>query len=315
MRVSENIGFLGIGSHIPLKNITNQDIEKLDVGTTADWISERLGIQQRRITESGEFTSDLGYQAALKAIADAKIDKHEIDCLIVATSSPDRISPSTACIIQDKLGITCPAFDINAVCSGFVYAIEIATSFLESKKYKNILIVAAETYSKITDWNRRDCCFFGDGAGAVVIGNTNGGWMHSKIYADPKEGLNNFTCYIGEKFLMDGKAIFRFATTVLPKAIQQSMEELNLTNDDLKWIIPHQPNHRVLKKTAEILNISPDKILFNMINFGNTAGASIPMGLDRLYREGKIENGDILLMPCIGSGMTWGVTTMKFYKQ
>lgn len=309
----KKIGILGIGSHTPKKTVSNYDIEQLGIGSNDNWTKKQLGIHKRQITTSKEMPSDLGFESALKAIKDAKIDKNEIDLIIVATSSPDRISPSTACLIQKKLDIYCPAFDINAVCSGFVYGIQLATNLISTKQYKKILLIGTEAYSKITNWKNRDCVFFGDGSGSVVIGETEKGWIATNIFSDGK-GTENFTCHIGESFKMDGKSVFDFAVSVLPKAIEDIIQELNMNMDDIDWVIPHQPSHKIMIKTAEILKIPLEKIVFNMRDFGNTAGASIPMALDKLYREGKIKNGQILVMPAVGSGMTWGVSVIKYNK-
>lgn len=309
----EKIGILGIGTFVPEKTLSNEDIELLVVGTDAKWTKKQLGINKRQITTSEEMSSDLGFKSAIAAIADANIDKNKIDLIIVATSSPDRISPSTACLIQEKLDICCPAFDVNAVCSGFVYGIQLATSLISTKQYKKVLLIGTETYSKITNWENRDCVFFGDGSGSVIIGETEKGWIATNIFSDGK-GTENFTCHIGEKFKMDGKAVFDFAVSVLPNAIKDIIQELNMSMDDIDWVIPHQPSHNIMIKTAEILGIPLNKVIFNMGDFGNTAGASIPMALDKLYKEGKIKDGQILVMPAVGSGMTWGVSVIKYYK-
>ncbi len=307
-----NIGIIGIGSYVPKKVLTNEDIDLLGNDTNSDWTKQKLGIEERRIVED-ELPSDLAYHAAIEAIEDAGIDKNDIDLIIVATSSPDRISPSTAIIMAKRLDIKKPAFDINAVCTGFVYGLQMASTLINTKQYKNILLIGADAYSKITDWNRRDCVFFGDGAGAVILSEVEGGWMSTDLYGDAN-GKEAFTCHHSGKFQMDGKAVYDFGTSVLPSTIKSSLEKLNISNDDVNWIIPHQPGHRVLLKTAEILNFPTDKIVFNMTKFANTAGASIPMALDSLYKKDKIKSGDIIVMPAIGSGWTYGVSILKYIK-
>ena len=307
-----NIGIIGIGSYTPNKVITNKYIDSLNVGTNSEWTKENLGIEERRVVEN-EFPSDLAYFAAINAITDAGIDKEDIDLIIVATSSPDRISPSTAIIMTKKLGIKKPAFDINAVCTGFVYGLQLASSLINTKQYKNILLIGADAYSRITDWTKRDCVFFGDGAGAVIISEVNNGWISTDLYGDAS-GQEAFTCHHSGTFQMDGKSVYDFGTKVLPKTIKKSIEDLGLSKDEIDWIIPHQPGHKVLLKTAEILNFPIEKIVFNMRNFANTAGASIPMALDFLYKQNKIKNGDILVMPAIGSGWTYGVSILKYIK-
>jgi 3-oxoacyl-[acyl-carrier-protein] synthase III len=307
-----NIGIIGIGSYVPKKVLTNQDIDLLGNDTNSDWTKEKLGIEERRVVED-ELPSDLAYHAAIEAINDAGIDKNDIDLIMVATSSPDRISPSTAIIMAKRLDIKKPAFDINAVCTGFVYGLQMASTLISTKQYKNILLIGADAYSRITDWNRRDCVFFGDGAGAVILSEVEGGWMSTDLYGDAN-GKEAFTCHHSGKFQMDGKAVYDFGTSILPSTIKSSLEKLNILKDDVNWIVPHQPGHRVLLKTAEILDFPTDKIVFNMTKFANTAGASIPMALDSLYKKDKIKNGDIIVMPAIGSGWTYGVSILKYIK-
>jgi 3-oxoacyl-[acyl-carrier-protein] synthase-3 len=307
-----NIGIIGIGSYVPEKILTNEDIDLLGNDTNADWTKEKLGIEERRVVED-EVPSDLAYHAAITAIEDAGITKDDIDLIIVATSSPDRISPSTAIIMAKRLDIKRPAFDINAVCTGFVYGLQMASSLISTKQYKNILLIGADAYSRITDWKRRDCVFFGDGAGAVILSEVESGWISTDLYGDAN-GKEAFTCHHSGKFQMDGKAVYDFGTNVLPSTIKSSLEKLNIPKEDVSWIVPHQPGHRVLLKTAEILDFPVDKIVFNMTKFANTAGASIPMALDSLYKKNKIKNGDIIVMPAIGSGWTYGVSILKYIK-
>lgn len=307
-----NIGIIGIGSYVPKKILTNEDIDLLGNDTNSDWTKEKLGIEERRIVED-EVPSDLAYHAAVDAIKDAGISKDDIDLIIVATSSPDRISPSTAIIMAKRLDIKKPAFDINAVCTGFVYGLQMASSLINTKQYKNILLIGADAYSRITDWKRRDCVFFGDGAGAVILSEVERGWISTDLYGDAN-GKEAFTCHHSDKFQMDGKAVYDFGTNVLPSTIKSSLKKLNIPKEDVSWIIPHQPGHKVLLKTAEILDFPVDKIVFNMTKFANTAGASIPMALDSLYKNNKIKNGDIIVMPAIGSGWTYGVSILKYIK-
>jgi 3-oxoacyl-[acyl-carrier-protein] synthase-3 len=308
-----NVGIIGIGSYAPEKVLTNEDIDLFGNDTDASWTKKMLGIEERRVVED-ENPSDLAYYAAVNSIQDAGINKEDIDLIIVATSSPDRISPSTAILMAKRLDIKKPAFDINAVCTGFIYGIQMATSLINSRQYKNILLVGADAYSRITDWKRRDCVFFGDGAGAIILSEVKEGWIHTDLYGDPN-GKEAFTCHhSGGKFQMDGKAVYDFGTSVLPSTIKSSLEKLNIPKEDVAWIIPHQPGHRVLLKTAELLDFPVEKIVFNMTKFANTAGASIPMALDSLYKNNKIKSGDILVMPAIGSGWTYGVSVLKYIK-
>ena len=219
-----NIGIIGIGSYVPEKVLTNEDIDLLGNDTNADWTKEKLGIEERRVVED-EVPSDLAYHAAIAAIKDAGITKDDIDLIIVATSSPDRISPSTAIIMAKRLDIKKPAFDINAVCTGFVYGLQMASSLISTKQYKNILLIGADAYSRITDWKRRDCVFFGDGAGAIILSEVKSGWISTDLYGDAN-GKEAFTCHHSGKFQMDGKAVYDFGTNVLPSTIKSSLEKL-----------------------------------------------------------------------------------------
>lgn len=307
-----NIGIIGIGSYVPKKTLTNENIDSLGGDTNSVWTKTKLGIEERRIVED-ELPSDLAYYAAIDAINDAGIDKNDIDLIILATSSPDRISPSTAIIMAKRLNIQKPAFDINAVCTGFVYGIQLASNLISTKQYKNILLIGADAYSKITDWSKRDCVFFGDGAGAIILSEVDGGWISTDLYGDAN-GKEAFTCHHSGTFKMDGKAVYDFGTSILPQTIKTSLEKLNIKKEEVSWIIPHQPGHRVLLKTAELLDFPVEKIVFNMTKFGNTAGASIPMALYSLYKTNKIKSGDILVLPAIGSGWTYGVSILKYIK-
>jgi 3-oxoacyl-[acyl-carrier-protein] synthase-3 len=307
-----NIGIIGIGSYVPEKRVTNEDIDQLNIGTKSAWTKEKLGIEERRIVQN-ELPSDLAYHAAKEAIKDANIDKEDIDLIIVATSSPDRISPSTAIITAKRLNVKKPAFDINAVCTGFVYGLQMASTLISTKQYKNILLIGSDAYSRITDWNKRDCVFFGDGAGAVILSEVEGSWINTDLFGDAN-GKEAFTCHHSGTFKMDGKAVYDFGTSVLPEMVGKSLKNLNIPKEDVSWVVPHQPGHRVLLKTAEILDIPVEKIVFNMTKFANTAGASIPMALDVLYKKNKIKNGDIIVMPAIGSGWTYGVSILKYVK-
>jgi 3-oxoacyl-[acyl-carrier-protein] synthase-3 len=308
----KNVGIIGIGSYTPEKIIKNEDIDQLNIGTNSDWTYKNLGIKERK-NVINELPSDLAYYASLNAINDANINKNDIDLIILATSSPDRISPSTACILASKLDIKCAAFDINAVCSGFIYGIQLASNLIQTNQYKNILLVGADAYSRITDWSDRNCVFFGDGAGAVIISNVENSWITTNLYGDGS-GKEGFTCHHSSKFHMNAGAVYNFATKVLPEAINKILLENNLTNDDIDWMVPHQPGHRVLFKTSELLNFPNEKVVFNMASFGNTAGASIPMALDRIYKDGSLKSGNIILMPAVGSGWTWGVSLLKYIK-
>lgn len=303
-----NKGFkiLGIGQSLPIKVVSNKDIESITPGSNATWIEEKLGIKHRRISTNDSVVT-LGTLSATEALLDSGLSKDDIDLIIVNTSSSDKLSPSVACIIQNQLELTCPAFDINAVCTGFLYALDLSSLLLD--KYKNILIISTETYSKITDWGDRNSCFFGDGSAAVII-TRNHQKFFSNIGADGS-GWENFNCDRNSTFEMNGKEVYKFGTKVLPTEINKLINENNLSIANINWIVPHQPSHNVLKETARELNISNEKVLFNMERYGNTAGASVPMALYDGMKTGKIKNGDNLLLAAIGSGWTYGVSYFK----
>lgn len=306
--MKSKLKLLGIGSSVPQKVYTNKDLESITVGSKAEWIEDKLGIQQRHVCGENEDVVSLGHMAALEALNDAELNASDIDLIIVNTSSPDKVSPSVACMIQDRIGATCPAFDINAVCSGFLYGLDIASTLLT--KYKNILLVSTETYSKITDWDHLNSCFFGDGSAAVILTEGITPNFTSQIGADGS-GWENFNCDRDSKFNMDGRAVYKFGTSVLPREITSLLESINMSVDDINYLVPHQPSHNVLKETANILGLDTAKVCFNMMNYANTAGASVPMALYRLIKEDRVKSGDNLILAAIGAGWTYGVGYLK----
>jgi 3-oxoacyl-[acyl-carrier-protein] synthase III len=305
----------GTGSFVPERVVTNEELERTSP-TKAAWVKENLGILERRVVNpDGEFSSDLAYQAALKALESAKLEPNDIDLIIVATATPDRKAPSTACILQDKLGITnnSPAFDIAAVCSGFVYAMSLAAQSVESGASKNVLVVGVDTFSKITDWDRRDCVFFGDGAGAVVLSRSEKAGKFSAVLKADGAGKDHFTVFPYDKhFTMNGKAVYETGTEVLPAAIREVLAKNNLTTKDVTHIIPHQPSIRVLTKTAELLEVPVDTVKMNMQSYANTAGATVGLLLDEVHRSGDIKTGDIVVFAAVGSGWTWGAAVYQW---
>jgi len=307
-----NVRIAGIGSYLPDAVVTNEMLETW-YGVNAKWTESHLGIKERRWTAANELTSDLACKAALKAITDAGINKDEIDLMIVATSSPDRISPSTACIVAEQLQISCPSFDINSVCTGFLYGLNIATPLIEAGAYKNILLIASETYSKITDKESRDCVYFGDGAGAVILSKSEESWISTKIYSDGR-GKEAFTTPIGGKFKMDGKAVFQTGTTKLPLAIEHILQTNNITVDEIAYLVPHQPGIKMLEVVADKVGLPFEKVITVMDRYANTAAASIPVALDTLVKSGKLVDGDTILLASVGSGWTWGVGLIKWKK-
>jgi 3-oxoacyl-[acyl-carrier-protein] synthase-3 len=310
-----SVGIKSTGSYVPAKILTNEEVVGC-LPTSPQWIFETLGIRERRIAEPEEYTSDLAARAGLAAIAAAGLEPNDIDLIVVATSTPDRKAPSSACIAQVKMGITncCPAFDVAAVCSGFLYGITIAGQFIQNGTYERALVIGADTFSKITDWNHRDCVFFGDGAGAVVLERKvreNG--LFSSILMSDGAGMNHFTVYPGDAyFKMNGKVVYQTATTILPECIRQILCMNHLGLEDVSIVIPHQASAHVLKRTAEILNVPFSQMQTNLESCGNTAGASVPLVLDQVNRRGLIREGDLVLLAAIGAGWTWGASLYRW---
>lgn len=302
-----NVKIKGTASYLPETILTNETIES-KVDTTSEWIKQKLGIDERRIVDK-ELPSDMGYKVALDALKDAGIDKEDLDLIIVATSSPEKISPSTACIIHNKLEIKkdVPAFDVNAVCSGFIYALTIGSTFISSGMYKNVLVIATEAYSKITDWNHKHSVFFGDGAGAVVLGQSNKGWLYSELLANGNgTGMTGFNLNPGETFNMIGKEVWDQAVKVLPSSIKSVLEKTGTNVNDIKMLVPHQPSINILKIVAGEVGLPMDKVKTVMHKYANIAGASIPIALDEAIKSDEIVKGDKILLTAIGSGWAWG---------
>lgn len=314
---------IGTGSYLPAKVLTNYDLERI-VDTSHDWIFSRSGIAERHIAADNELTSDLALQASRKAIEAAGINADEIDLVIVATTSPDQIFPSTACILQDKLGIKSrgPAFDIQAVCGGFVYALNTADMYIKGGQAKTALVVGAEVLSRMVDWkDRTTCVLFGDGAGAVVLrASEQPGIVSSKLHADGShrnmlkaEGNVRNGEIDGDPFLrMDGQAVFKFAVKVLSDVVEEILEEQNLSGSDINWLVPHQANIRIIEATAKKLGLGMDSVVVTVANHGNTSAASIPLALDTAVRDGSIKAGQNILIEAVGGGFTWGATLIKW---
>jgi 3-oxoacyl-[acyl-carrier-protein] synthase III len=309
----DRVSILGTGSYLPNKKITNQNIESR-IDTTHEWISSKLGINERRIVED-ELPSDMGYFAALKALESSGLTINDIDLIIVATSSPEKISPSTSCTIHSKFKIEkdIPAFDINAVCSGFVYAVNFVSPLISFGVYKNVLIIATEAYSKVTNWEDKHCVFFGDGAGAIVLGNSEKGWISCENKANGKDtGMTGFNLPIGGPFIMNGKEVWNQAIGVLPDSIRSILDLSGVTIDEVDMIIPHQPSINILKIIAKDLGIPMSKVKTVMDKYANIAGASVPIALDDAIRNKEIKEGDIIVLTAIGSGWTWGSTVLNW---
>lgn len=315
----------GTGSYLPEKILTNSELEKM-VDTTDEWIVSRTGIKERRIAKDGQTTTDLAFEAAKTAIETAGISPQDIDLIIVATTTADRIFPSSACLLQERLDIHgCPAFDIQAVCTGFVYALGIADKFIRSGSVKNALVVGAETLSRIVDWtDRSTCILFGDGAGAFVLqASDKPGIINSHLHADGRfkelltvpsgvsQGYENLKK--GEAYVqMQGNEVFRVAVNTLGRIVDETLEANNLKKSDITWLIPHQANMRIINATAKKLDMSMDHVVVTVDRHGNTSAASIPLAFDEAVRDGRIKAGDTVLMEAFGGGFTWGSVLLKY---
>ncbi|NWG87074.1 MAG: ketoacyl-ACP synthase III [Hydrogenophilaceae bacterium] len=312
----------GTGSYLPERILSNADLEKL-VETTEQWIVERTGIRERHIVAENQVTSDLALEAAKQAIDAAGIESQAIDLIIVATTTPDRIFPSTACILQAKLGISngTPAFDVQAVCSGFVYALAVADNFIKSGQARCALVVGAETLSRITDYtDRSNCILWGDGAGAVVLqASEQAGIVSTHLHAD---GRYQQLLYVdggpslkkeGEAYMrMEGNAVFKMAVNTLDAIVDETLAANGLQKSDIQWLVPHQANIRIIQATAKKLGMSMDNVVLTVDRHGNTSAASIPLALDTAVRDGRIKAGEMVLMEAFGGGFTWGSVLVKF---
>ncbi|MEP0337630.1 MAG: beta-ketoacyl-ACP synthase III [Alphaproteobacteria bacterium] len=327
---------LGCGSYLPERIVTNDELAQR-VDTTDEWIVERTGIRQRHIAEDGQFTSDLAFAAAERAIDHAGIAVDDIDLVILATTTPDQTFPSTATKVQARLGMSNgAAFDIQAVCSGFLYGISTADAFIRSGQAKTVLLIGAETFSRILDWeDRSTCVLFGDGAGAVVLqasangasaGDDGAGSGHNRergilsthLHSDGKlndllyvDGGPSSTQTVGH-VRMVGREVFRHAVTNLAAVVDEALDANGLERDDISWIVPHQANKRILDSTARKLGVSPERVVTTVDRHANTSAASIPLALDAAVKDGRIKRGDLLLLEAMGGGLTWGSALVRW---
>lgn len=315
----------GTGSYLPEKILTNKDIEEL-VDTTDEWIQERTGIRQRHIAAEGETTCDLAARAALRAIEMAGKSHAEIDLIILATTTADKIFPGTACLLQKRLDVHgCPAFDVQAVCTGFVYALGIADKFIRAGEAKCALIVGSETLSRILDWSDRSTCvLFGDGAGAVVLeASDEPGILSTHLHADGSyehllhvpHGISSGYEQLkaGEAYVyMEGNAVFKMAVNKLGEIVDEALEANQISKSDLDWLVPHQANRRIIEATARKLKMSMEHVVLTVSEHGNTSAASIPLALDTAVRDGRIKKGETLMLEAFGSGFTWGSALLQF---
>ncbi|MAM93764.1 beta-ketoacyl-ACP synthase III [Parvibaculum sp.] len=316
----------GVGSYLPSRVVTNEDISKI-VDTTDEWIVERTGIHSRHIAAEDELTSHLALAAARNAIADAGIDVQEIDTIILATTTPDNTFPATATAVQAELGLHHgAAFDVQAVCSGFVYAMTIADTFIKTGQSKTALVIGAETFSRLLDWtDRTTCVLFGDGAGAAIVTGEQGAGtnadrgiltahLHSdgrykeKLYVDGGPSSTQSTGHVR----MEGREVFRHAVVNIAEAIKESLEATGLTAEDIDWFVPHQANKRILDGTAKRIGLPPEKVVMTVGEQGNTSAASVPLALDTAVKDGRIKRGDLVLLEAMGGGFTWGSLLFRF---
>lgn len=316
----------GTGSYLPVRSIRNAELSA-SVDTTDEWIVERTGIRQRHIAAEGEFTSDLAVNAARAALKAAWREPGEIDLIIVATATPDQTFPATATIVQDKLGIRdCVAFDIAAVCSGFLYALSVADAMLRAGPMRHALVIGAETFSRILDWeDRATCVLFGDGAGAIVLERSEGtgdpddrGILASRLHAD---GSHNQLLYVDGgpsttgtvgKVRMKGREVFRHAVKHLADVVGETLDAAGCKPSDIAWVVPHQANLRILEATAKKLGLDIDQVIVTVDSHANTSAASVPLALDIAVRDGRVKAGDLLLLEAMGGGFTWGAVALRW---
>ncbi len=316
----------GTGSYLPEKVLTNDDLSKL-VDTSDEWIASRTGIRQRHVAAEGETTGDLSYHAAVRALEAAGVDASELDLIVLGTTTPDIIFPSTACLVQHRLGANgCPAFDVNAACSGFIYALSIADKFIRSGDAKTALVIGAETLTRMLDWtDRGTCVLFGDGAGAVVLkADTEAGILSTHLHADggKKELLYNPVGVsvgfkpeehnAGVKVMMTGNDVFKHAVKALDAVVEETLEANGLDRSEIDWLIPHQANLRIIELTARRLNMPMDRVVVTVDKHGNTSSGSVPLALDEAVRSGRVKRGQLLLLEAFGGGFTWGSALLRY---
>jgi len=314
---------IGTGSYLPGNPVTNNDLAARGIDTNDEWIVTRTGIRSRHLAEPGTTSSEMGLLAAQRALEMAGVAGSELDLVIVATSTPDFIFPSTACLIQGKLGNKgAAAFDVQAVCAGFTYALGIAEKFIRSGSHKKALVIGAEVFSRILDWqDRGTCVLFGDGAGAVVLeASDKPGILATAMHADGSQsGILNVPGQIcggqvtGDPFLrMDGQSVFKFAVRVLADIAEEVCEMAGIQTSDVDWLIPHQANIRIIDATGKKLGVNRDKVIVTVDRHGNTSAASVPLALDEAVRDGRIQRGQKVLLEGVGGGFTWGAALLEF---
>ncbi|MAF01007.1 beta-ketoacyl-ACP synthase III [Herbaspirillum huttiense] len=320
---------VGTGSYLPAKRVTNHELAaqlaEQGIETSDEWIVTRSGISARHYAEPGQLSSDLALQAAQRALEAAGMQANDIDLIIMATSTPDHLGgfPSTACVVQRKLGITngAPAMDVQAVCSGFVYAMSVADSFIKSGAHKNVLVIGAEVFSRILDFkDRTTCVLFGDGAGAVIMSaSQEPGVLATKLHADGSHGhilcvpgsIDNGAVAGSAYLYMDGPAVFKLAVSLLDKVAREALEAAKMQSTEVDWLVPHQANIRIMQGTAKKMGLPLEKMVVTVAEHGNTSAASIPLALDQAVRDGRIRPGHTVMMEGVGGGFTWGAVLAR----
>ena len=305
---------ISTGSYLPEKILTNYDLEKM-VDTSHDWIFERTGINQRHIADENESTVDMAYEASLKSIEKSNINTEDIDMIIVATTTPERAFPSTAVLLQNKLDIKdCFAFDINAACTGFIYALDVADKYIKNNSINNILVIGTEKMSTLVDWSDRNTCvLFGDGAGSVIMGSSNNPGIISSTIGSNGNYKDLLTVNPDSDFIeMKGNDVFKIAVNTMGKIARETLDQHDLKINDVDWLIPHQANSRIISAIAKKLSLPSEKIIMTVGNHGNTSAASIPLAIDYAVESGDLKKEDTILLEAFGAGFTWGSTLLKF---
>ena len=314
---------LGTGSYLPVRVLTNAELERM-VDTTDQWIVDRTGIRERHLAADDESASTMGLEAARRALDAAGVDAKQVDLIIVATTTPDLVFPATACLIQERLGIReCPAFDVQAVCTGFVYALTIAEKFIRTGSARCALVIGSEVLSRIVDWkDRSTCVLFGDGAGAVVLGAADApGIISAHLHADGQ--YKDLLCVptgVGTSHRrerlpfvqMEGSEVFKVAVTTLGRIVDETLAANRMQQSDIKWLVPHQANIRIITATAKKLGLPMERVVLTVDRHGNTSAASIPLAFDEAVRDGRIRRGDTVLMEAFGGGFTWGSVLLRY---
>jgi 3-oxoacyl-[acyl-carrier-protein] synthase-3 len=316
----------GTGSYLPEKVLTNDDLAKF-IDTSDEWIAARTGIRERHVAADGETTGDLAYHAAVRALEAAGVQASELDLIVLGTTTPDLVFPSTACLVQARLGAAgCPAFDVNAACSGFVYALTVADKFIRSGAAKTALVIGSETLTRMVDWNdRTTAVLFGDGAGAVVLkADTDTGILSTHMHADgtKKEllwnpvgvsvGFKENEPNAGVRINMSGNDVFKHAVKALDSVVEETLEANGLDRHDIDWLIPHQANLRIIEATAKRLDMPMERVVVTVDKHGNTSSGSVPLALDEAVRSGKVQRGQLLLLEAFGGGFTWGSALLRY---